>query len=112
MRKAVVALIAVILAIAGCAGTGSTPAESKTKAAVPEQSLIVQGIVYVSDKGEILTATFDNKKETVEVKLPDGKVVMLPRAISASGARYSNGHETFWEYHGEGSTHGGTGRRF
>ena len=59
--------------------------------------------MYVSDKGEVLTARFDNKKDTVTVKPPGRKEVELPRAISASGARYSDGRETFWEHHGEGS---------
>lgn len=35
-----------------------------------------------------------------EVHLPTGRVVRLPRALSASGARYSDGHVTFWEHQG------------
>ena len=33
---------------------------------------------------------------TLEVTLPDGRVVTLPQADSASGAKYSNGAVTFW----------------
>ncbi|MFH1349542.1 MAG: MliC family protein [Pseudomonadota bacterium] len=62
-----------------------------------------QRATYVSDKGKRLTAYFDTKAHTVTVKLPTGKVATLPLAISASGARYSNDIETFWEHHGEAS---------
>ncbi len=59
--------------------------------------------VYVAQDGARLSADFDNDARTVTVTLPGGKKVTLPQAPSASGARYSNGKETFWEHHGEGS---------
>ena len=59
--------------------------------------------VYTSEEGELLTVVFDNGARIVTLHLPDGRTVTLPQAISASGARYSNDRETFWEHHGEGA---------
>jgi inhibitor of cysteine peptidase len=58
--------------------------------------------VYVSSRDEQMEARFDLSAETVTVTLPDGRCVTLPAATSASGARYSNGRETFWEHQGAG----------
>ena len=58
--------------------------------------------VYVSAAGEQMAARFDLPAKTVTVTLPDGHVATLPTAVSASGARYSNGKETFWEHQGTG----------
>ena len=60
-------------------------------------------VIYLSDKRDKLTVTFDIANDSVEVTLPDGRHVNLPRAISASGVRYTDEKETFWEHHGEGS---------
>ena len=60
-------------------------------------------MVYVSEKNETMTVHFDNTNQTVLVKPSGGEAVKLPRAVSGSGARYSNGRRTFWEHHGEGS---------
>lgn len=60
-------------------------------------------VVYVSASGERLTAVFDNAARTVRVTLPGGREVTLPQALSGSGARYSDGKETFWEHHGDGT---------
>jgi membrane-bound inhibitor of C-type lysozyme len=35
-----------------------------------------------------------------QLTLPNGDSVSLPHAVSASGARYSNGAVTLWEHHG------------
>ncbi|MBI5518794.1 MAG: MliC family protein [Desulfovibrio sp.] len=32
--------------------------------------------------------------------LPGGETLTLPLALSASGARYSDGESTYWEHHG------------
>ncbi len=58
--------------------------------------------VYRSASGELLSASFDLERNEVTVILPGGRVVTLPAAVSASGARYSNGTETFWEHQGAG----------
>ena len=55
---------------------------------------------YVSSRGERLTARFDMKAKKVTLTLPGGKSLTLPEAVSASGARYSDGKMTFWEHHG------------
>ncbi len=58
--------------------------------------------VYRSSTGEYLSAVFDLNRNVVTVSLPDGRSVTLPVAVSASGARYGNGSETFWEHQGTG----------
>lgn len=60
-------------------------------------------VIYLSDNRGKLKAVFDNVHDLVEVTLPNGRQINLPRGISASGARFTDGKETFWEHHGEGS---------
>jgi len=55
---------------------------------------------YRSADGKTVSAIFDLDRDQVTVTLPDGRVVTLPAAPSASGTRYSNGSETFWEHQG------------
>lgn len=55
---------------------------------------------YASAEGEQLTARFDIHAKTVTVERPGKKTRTLPLAVSASGARYSNGEMTFWEHQG------------
>ncbi|HEX9078055.1 MAG TPA: protease inhibitor I42 family protein [Desulfuromonadaceae bacterium] len=57
---------------------------------------------YRSASGEVLRAAFDPGLHRVTVTLPGGRRVTLPSAPSGSGARYSNGTETFWEHQGVG----------
>jgi len=57
---------------------------------------------YRSDGGAQLNACFDLDRNIVTVGLADGSRVMLPAAISGSGARYSDGARTFWEHKGIG----------
>lgn len=57
---------------------------------------------YSADGGLQLSACFDMEHKTVKVRMPDATVVTLPVDISASGARYSNGKQTFWEHQGMG----------
>lgn len=56
--------------------------------------------VYVSEQGQRLTARFDIPGRKVRLVLPGGKTLTLPVAMSGSGARYSNGAQTFWEHQG------------
>jgi len=60
-------------------------------------------VTYLSDDHNKLIVKFDVANDSVEVTLPDGRQVNLPRGISASGVRYTDEKETFWEHHGEGS---------
>ena len=89
------------------AAADSAPAPSPDAApsqAVPDGvSTTLPPVVYVSATGERLTAVFDNAAGTVRVTLPGGRQVTLPQALSGSGARYSDGKETFWEHHGDGT---------
>lgn len=59
-------------------------------------------VVYRAADGSQLRVCFDLKREQVTVRLPDGKLVQLPAALSGSGARYSDGTRTFWEHQGAG----------
>lgn len=57
---------------------------------------------YAAASGERLDACFDQKDESVIIRLPDSSTVRLPLAVSASGARYSDGSRSFWEHQGDG----------
>jgi membrane-bound inhibitor of C-type lysozyme len=60
-------------------------------------------VTYVCSSGEELLAIFDLKTDSITLKLPDGSSHRLPRALSASGARYANDRMVFWEHQGEAS---------
>lgn len=57
---------------------------------------------YAAAGGEQLQACFDLVRKNVTVGLADGSRVVLPVAVSGSGARYSDGTRTFWEHQGIG----------
>jgi quercetin dioxygenase-like cupin family protein/membrane-bound inhibitor of C-type lysozyme len=57
---------------------------------------------YRAGDGARLEACFDLDRNTVTVGLADGNRVVLPAALSGSGARYSDGARTFWEHQGVG----------
>ena len=57
---------------------------------------------YASTDNSVLIARFDLERALVRIELPDKRSLTLPLAVSASGARYSNGTETFWEHHSVG----------
>lgn len=57
---------------------------------------------YRSRDGKMAEARFDLDRDLVSVTLPDGRNVTLAAALSASGARYTDGRETFWEHQGSG----------
>lgn len=50
---------------------------------------------FVCPDGTRVATVFDNSADTVTFTLPD-ETITLPRAISGSGARYSDGTTTFW----------------
>jgi membrane-bound inhibitor of C-type lysozyme len=56
--------------------------------------------VYVNPEGKTISAVFHSggKGGKVVVRMTDGREITLPLAISASGARYSDGKVTFWEH--------------
>lgn len=56
--------------------------------------------VFVSASGTRLSVSYDAGAAHATVVLPDGQVCRLPRAVSGSGARYSDGSRTCWEHQG------------
>jgi membrane-bound inhibitor of C-type lysozyme len=75
------------------AGAGSIDAS-----AAPVRPPIIQA-TFACGRGKLIHATFDNRgRGSVALSLPDGRRVVLPQALSASGARYANQGETivFW----------------
>jgi membrane-bound inhibitor of C-type lysozyme len=94
MKRLCLFLIVFELIFSGCACLPNT-----TSSDSPQKITAL----YLSEKGETLTALFDTADRSVEVTLPDGEKIRLPVAVSGSGARYSNGHEVFWEHQGVGS---------
>lgn len=103
-----VLFLGVVLGMAACTPAPAPPAAEEKATpddpfsdVAPDQVRIEAR--YVSATGERLVAVFDNAADTVTVTLPGGRMVTLPRAVSGSGARYSNGTDTFWDHHGEGT---------
>lgn len=58
---------------------------------------------YASASGERFEARYcsltDGSLRFVKVKMPDGKEVTLPQAVSASGVRYTDERELVWWEH-------------
>lgn len=54
--------------------------------------------LYECTSGDWINASFDLASDKVIISLSDGRELRLPRAISASGARYANADESlvFW----------------
>ena len=91
-------LLAEIDALLGGAGAGmdvigTSPEPSEDTGAATDSDIIEA--TFVCPDGTSMDTVFDNAADTVTVTLPDGTVT-LPRAVSASGARYSDGTITFW----------------
>lgn len=70
---------------------------------VESAGLMVRGgepVVYVCDSSEQIIAKYfslsDDSLQFVKVTMPDGKEHTLPRAVSASGARYTNEMILVW----------------
>ena len=102
-----VAALIVLSLLAACSGEkvqapASAPAPP-AKPAQPDAPLTVAVATYVAPDGAKLTAKFDIANAKVELTLPDGRTVVLPQALSGSGARYSNDKETFWEHQDVGT---------
>jgi membrane-bound inhibitor of C-type lysozyme len=91
-------LLAEIDAVLGGASTGmdvigTSPEPSEDTGAAADSDVIEA--TFACPDGTTMDTVFDNAADTVTVTLPDGTVT-LPRAVSASGARYSDGTTTFW----------------
>ncbi|MFC1579789.1 MliC family protein [Thermodesulfobacteriota bacterium] len=103
-RLLAVVVIAGIVTLYGCASSKpSGKYSSKNNQPGAAVALKVEGVigaVYLSENGDRLTASFNTKTNSVTITLPSGNKTILPRALSGSGARYSNERETFWEHQG------------
>ncbi len=78
-------ILAAALAAAGCAAgerAGGRPVRA----------------VFRCEGGRSIEAAFSAAPDSVKLKLSDGRVLTLPRAISADGARYASEDESlvFW----------------
>jgi len=51
--------------------------------------------VFQCDNGRSITATFHTPDNAVDLVLSGGMEIYVPRATSASGAKYANSNETF-----------------
>jgi membrane-bound inhibitor of C-type lysozyme len=95
----------VVLSLAGCAGPGGMQRQDAgiSRAASAAGGETPPSARYISADGQGLKASFDNAADAVDLVLQDGRMLRLPQGLSASGVRYTDGRETFWEHHGEGS---------
>jgi putative lipoprotein len=86
-------LFAGALLLTGCSSPAAPPAETTTpkEPAAPFKPSIV---ARFDCDTLALTATFHDDRVVIEV--PEQPALTLPHAESASGARYSNGSDTFW----------------
>ncbi|AIE74184.1 MULTISPECIES: MliC family protein [unclassified Synechocystis] len=78
-RPGKIALVALILGSLGL-GMPSHGQEAQTYHCSPTETLVIRMV----------------EGSAIEVTLPDGRTVVLPKAESASGAKYSNGSLTVW----------------
>lgn len=85
-------------------GKGSVPADNIGNTANsttnnPEsaaEEIASTTAIFDCDDAKSITATFYPKNDTrVDLRLSDGRALSVPRAISASGARYANADESF-----------------
>ena len=88
-------LFAAILIVAGCTdGIGSSDKDRNIR----RDSTFIQ--VTQFDCGHNNRLTIGWKKDVVQVSY-DGNTWFLPRALSASGARYSDGKREIWDHQGK-----------
>lgn len=80
-----------------------TPREEPLISIPPETEVeILQSFTFICDDNKSIIANFDideiNQVDQVRLVLSDGRSFVLPRAISASGARYAFDDESmvFW----------------
>ncbi|HRS47750.1 MAG TPA: MliC family protein [Candidatus Paceibacterota bacterium] len=81
-----------------------TPKEEPITSILPENNLeeTAQGFIFTCDDNKSIKASFyideANHVDHVNLELSDGRFLTLPRAISASGARYAFDDESvvFW----------------
>lgn len=85
----------------GCLGSaGYSWCEAKSSCIRPWESYCTSAtaktVTFKCDASKSIVATFyPTDDKFVDLKLSDGKNISVPRAISASGARYANNDESF-----------------
>lgn len=89
-RKMAICIVGALAWVCGCA-------------IISHEKLTIRSgahIIYQCDNGDRVTVRYyslsDGSLDFVKVVTPDGKEYTLPRAISASGARYTNDREFVW----------------
>jgi membrane-bound inhibitor of C-type lysozyme len=90
LRTAILLLLFSLTILGGTTGTiqAATPADADS---VPP----AKKFSYLCEDGKSFTLEIDTKEDCVLLTL-DGKPMKLPRVVSASGARYSNGKTIVW----------------
>jgi putative lipoprotein len=87
------ALILGALVLAACSSSAPPPQEAATQ--TPPAAPAKPPIVARFDCDTLaLTATFHDDRVVIEV--PEQRPLTLPHTVSASGARYGDGTDTFW----------------
>jgi putative lipoprotein len=92
--KDVCVLIAGIVMLVGCGSSTSPPQETATPAKEPVAPSKAPIVARFDCDTLALTATFHDDRVVIEV--PEQRPLTLPHAVAASGARYSDGTNTFW----------------
>ena len=92
--KDVCVLTAGILMLAGCGSSASPPQETAAPAKEPVAPAKAPIVARFDCDTLALTATFHDDRVVIEV--PEQRPLTLPHAVAASGARYSDGTNTFW----------------
>lgn len=83
-------IVVAVLIVAGLAALSAL----KKPASMPIGR--VNAVEFLCDNNKSIGATFYPDNDThVDLKLSDGRVLPVPRAISGSGARYANSDESF-----------------
>jgi membrane-bound inhibitor of C-type lysozyme len=92
--KLIVATVVIIAAIAGVFLWGKPSGNPVPAAGTVKADTNVA--VFVCDDSKSIKATFYPSNDThVDLHLSDGRILAVPHAISASGARYANADESF-----------------
>lgn len=87
MKKIIIATISIIVLIAAILLI--------TQLNTIEEPVKDINAIFNCPEERMIITTFHLSDDTVDIKLSDGRELTLPRAISASGARYANSDESF-----------------
>jgi len=85
-----------LLALAACASPSSKQTRPASAGELP--SAASTGLRFACPNG--LEALVEFRENAVEILLADGRSFTLPHVPTASGSKYSDGHNIFWEHRG------------